>query len=152
MIAIYQSFDTADDPITLGLGNDNVWKRFWEIVGQPEIADEPEYRSNAPIAAPNGREIVARIQSILKTKPRAHWLEQFRKGRVPAGPINRVDEVTADESLQARGLFQRVVDGDRDIPQVGTGIRIDGESNVPRSAPPRLGEHTQAVLEIASRL
>ena len=26
VIAIYQSFDTADDPITLGLGNDNVWK------------------------------------------------------------------------------------------------------------------------------
>jgi crotonobetainyl-CoA:carnitine CoA-transferase CaiB-like acyl-CoA transferase len=28
VIAIYQSFETADDPITLGLGSDNLWQRF----------------------------------------------------------------------------------------------------------------------------
>ncbi len=32
------------------------------------------------------------------------------------------------------------------VPQVGTGIQLDGRSNVPRSAPPRLGEHSRAVL------
>src|SRR5262245_6254563 len=47
VIAIYQPFDTADAPITLGLGNDNVWRRFWELVGQPEIAETPGYSSNA---------------------------------------------------------------------------------------------------------
>ena len=83
VIAIYKSFDTADDPITLGLGNDNVWKRFWEIVGKPEIAGRSEYRSNTERRERRG-EIVAQIRTILKQKPRAYWLAQFRAGRVPA--------------------------------------------------------------------
>lgn len=145
VIAIYQAFDTADDPITLGLGNDNVWRRFWEIVGEPDIAELPEYRSNAD-RRERRPEIVARIQAILKEKPRAHWLAQFRGGRVPAGPINRVDEVTADAEMQARGLIYQLLDGAREIPQIGTGFRIDRAANCPRSAPPRLGEHTEAVL------
>jgi crotonobetainyl-CoA:carnitine CoA-transferase CaiB-like acyl-CoA transferase len=32
------------------------------------------------------------------------------------------------------------------VPQIGTGIQLDGRHNVPRSAPPRLGEHSRAVL------
>ena len=35
VIAIYQTFQTADDPITLGLGTDGIWRRFWEAVGAP---------------------------------------------------------------------------------------------------------------------
>ncbi len=146
VIAIYQAFETADDPITLGLGNDAIWKRFWDIVGHPDIADLPEYKSNADRRVKRS-EIARRIQEILKTKPRAHWLGQFRSGRVPAGPINRVDEVAADESLRLRGMFYRLEEDGREIPQVGTGIIIDGEANVPRSAPPRLGAHTQSVLQ-----
>ena len=37
VIAVYQSFETADDPITLGLGNDGIWQRFWESVGRPSV-------------------------------------------------------------------------------------------------------------------
>ena len=91
--------------------------------------------------------IVARIQALLRTKPRDHWLEAFRAARVPAGPINRVDEVAADPVLQARGLLYRLdTDDGRAIPQVGTGFLLDGQPNRPRSAPARLGADTHAVL------
>ncbi len=49
--------------------------------------------------------------------------------------------------LLARGLFFSVAsDEGRIVPQVGTGIVIDGTSNLPRGAPPRLGEHTDTLL------
>ena len=41
VIAIYQVFETADEPMTLGLGNDAIWKRFWDAVGSPEVGREP---------------------------------------------------------------------------------------------------------------
>lgn len=145
VIAIYQAFETADEPITLGLGNDKIWQRFWEAVGEPELAARPEYRSNAQ-RRDRRAEIVARIQAVLRNKPRAHWLAVFRAARIPAGPINRADEVTADPELQRRGLFYRLTAEGGDIPQVGTGILLDGRPNVPRSAPPKLGEHTAEVL------
>jgi len=146
VIAIYQAFDTADHPITLGLGNDNLWQRFWTAVGEPDAAKQPGLGSNAERRARRG-EIVARIAAILRDKPREHWLALFRAARVPCGPINSIDQVVADEAMRARGLFYRVEGDDgRLVPQVGTGIVIDGLANAPRSAPPRLGEHTEAVL------
>lgn len=145
VIAIYQTFETADLPMTLGLGNDNIWRRFWEAVGDPDIGHDARYATNVDRRTWR-TEIVERIQTVLITRPRAHWLNVLRAARVPAGPINRVDEVVEDRHLQSRGLFYRLDDGTSDVPQVGTGFQIDGKANVPRSAPPRLGQDTEALL------
>lgn len=146
VIAIYQPFETADLPITLGLGNDRIWTRFWAAVGEPEVARDARYGSNAERRR-HRPEIVARIQTILRDKPRAHWLELFARERVPAGPINSVAEVVADADLVERGLFRAIEDGEgRTIPQVGTGIQVDGAPNGVRRAPPRLGAATAEVL------
>jgi crotonobetainyl-CoA:carnitine CoA-transferase CaiB-like acyl-CoA transferase len=145
VIAIYQSFDTADAPITLALGNDNIWHRFWDVVGRPAAANDPNFRTNAD-RRKQRQQIVEAIQDLLRTKPRDHWLALFRTSRIPSGPINRVDEVVDDPVLRERGMFYRVdVDG-RSVPQIGTGIQVDGKVNAVRSVPPHLGQHTDTVL------
>lgn len=146
VIAIYQAFETADEPLTLGLGTNAIWTRFWKAVGDPAYGADPAYSSNAKRRAAR-TEIVEKIQQILHQRPRAEWLELFHAARIPAGPINRVDEIAADPHLAARGLLYRLVDEGREIPQIGTGFQLDGAANVPRRAPPRLGEDTQAVLK-----
>lgn len=145
VIAIYQSFDTADEPLNLGLGSDAIWRRFWKCVDNPAYASRPEFATNADRRA-HRSEIVADIQALLLRRTRAQWLERFARDRIPAGPINRVDDVAHDAAFQERGLFFTLRDGERLSPQVGLGIRIDGQSAAPRSAPPGLGEHTDAVL------
>jgi crotonobetainyl-CoA:carnitine CoA-transferase CaiB-like acyl-CoA transferase len=141
VIAIYQTFEAADAPLTLGLGNDNIWRRFWQAVGEPAMAEDARYASNQQRRAARP-ELVARIAAILKAKPRAHWLALFEQAGVPAGPINRLDEIAADPELIARGLFYRL----GKAPQVGTGIQLDGEANAPRNLAPRLGADTADVL------
>jgi hypothetical protein len=49
--------------------------------------------------------------------------------------------------LIARGLFYTADTGGRRVPQVGFGIGIDGNNATYRMPPPRLGEHTDAVLQ-----
>ena len=146
VIAIYQAFDTADRPMTLALGNDGIWSRFWTAVGYPAYAADPSMQSNADRVLARER-IVADIERLLLTQPRAHWLALCDAARVPAGPINRIDEVAHDASLHDRGLLYRLEAGDRRVPQIGTGIQLDGVANVPRHMPPRLGEHSDAVLQ-----
>ena len=145
VIAIYQAFETADKPITLALGNDNIWQRFWQVVGFPEVAEQQRYATNADRRA-HRPELVNLIQDLLNQKTRSQWLDMFRLARIPAGPINRVNEVAADPALQQRGMFYRLRSDGRDIPQVGSGILVDGKPNQPRQAPPRLGEHTTEIL------
>ena len=145
VIAIYQVFDTADEPMTLGLGNDAIWRRFWEAVDRPEVARDPAFASNVQRRDQRDR-IVAQIAAILITQPRAHWLRVFGQARVPAGPIYRLDELAADPALRETGFIYRSDGPDGPVPQVGLGIRFDGRSEGTEMPPPKLGAHTEKVL------
>jgi crotonobetainyl-CoA:carnitine CoA-transferase CaiB-like acyl-CoA transferase len=64
---------------------------------------------------------------------------------LPADRLPGIEAVT-DPALIARGLFFRLRTARGWVPQVGTAIHIDGEANVPRRPPPRLGEDSDNVL------
>jgi crotonobetainyl-CoA:carnitine CoA-transferase CaiB-like acyl-CoA transferase len=145
VIAIYQAFDTADEPLTLGLGNDAIWKRFWIAVGEPAGADDPSHASNAMRRADRPA-IVARIADILKAKRRDEWLAIFIAARVPAGPINRLDEIGADAELRDRGFLYAFARNGVRVPQVGLGIGFDGAGEGTSRPPPRLGEDGETLL------
>ena len=145
VIAVYQAFETQDKPLTLALGNDAIWTRFWHAVGKPSRGEDERYASNAGRRAARA-EIVAGIQEILMTRPRDEWLRLFRDANVPAGPVNSVDDVTRDPHLLERGLFYTAETGGRRFPQVGFGVGVDGSNASYRLPPPKLGEHTEAVL------
>nr|WP_255572153.1 CoA transferase [Celeribacter sp. PS-C1] len=146
VIAIYQAFETADHPITLGLGSDAIWKRFWQALDDVEYGERPEFGSNSARRV-HREKIVASIQEILRQKPRDAWLALFAEARIPAGPINKVDDVAHDGALRERGLFYVMDDGHGgQVPQIGLGIQFDGIPCAPHSAPPRLGEHTEEIL------
>lgn len=146
VIAIYQVFETSDDPMTLGLGNDAIWKRFWEAAGQPEVALNPAYASNAQRREAR-LELVEMIAKVLITQPREYWLNLFTKARVPAGPIQRLDQLARDKALHDSGFIYRTQGPDGDIPQVGLGIRFDGRTEGTQVPPPKLGAHTETILK-----
>ncbi|MFP6558935.1 CaiB/BaiF CoA transferase family protein [Paraburkholderia sp. B3] len=145
VIAVYQVFDTADDPITLGLGNDAIWTRFWNALGEPQYAEEPRFRSNAQRREAR-EEIVDAIACRLKARSSAHWLALFAAHRIPAGPINRIDQLVQDSQLLDEGLFYAAQGESGLVPQVGLGIKFDGRSDIHRRAPPALGQDTEDVL------
>ncbi|MGQ2995867.1 CaiB/BaiF CoA transferase family protein [Variovorax sp.] len=145
VIAIYQVFDTADKPITLALGNDAVWGRFWKAVGQPQVAQNAAFATNA-LRRAHRAALVRQIADLLATRPRAHWLAIFARERVPAGPIQDVHEVANDPALSARG-FVYAVESERGVlPQMGLGIRFDGMSEGSTRPPPALGADTVKIL------
>lgn len=146
VIAIYQAFDTADAPLTIGIGTNGIWRRFCTAVGMENYLEHSNLATNAQRRGERPA-LVREIQRHLLTRRRDEWLEIFRRERVPAGPINRVDELTQDAALRARGLFFTLDDGVRHVPQVGLGISVDGRFSVPRSAPPACGEHTEEIRE-----
>src|SRR4051812_15491868 len=141
VIAVYQAFDTQDRPLTLGLGNDAIWQRFWQAVGDPAKGEDARHARNADRRADRAQ-IVADIQTVLRQKTRDEWLRIFMQAKVPAGPVNSVEDLARDPELHARGLLYTATAGGRRVPQVGLGIGIDGVNATYRSAPPKLGEHT----------
>lgn len=145
VIAIYQVFDTADFPITLGLGNDAIWQRFWTAVERPDYARQPGFETNARRREAR-QAIVQAIAELLATQPRQHWLALFAKHRIPSGPINSIDQLADDIPLRESGMFFATQGAAGLVPQVGLGIRFDGASAVLRNRPPALGEDTERIL------
>jgi crotonobetainyl-CoA:carnitine CoA-transferase CaiB-like acyl-CoA transferase len=145
VIAIYQVFETADFPITLGLGNDAIWRRFWAAVGHPEYGEQADLDTNAKrrVARPS---IVKTIAKLLAAQPRQHWLALFARHRIPAGPINSIDQLVQDEILRESGFLFAAEGHAGLVPQVGLGIRFDGVDAVLRTLPPTLGQDTERVL------
>lgn len=145
VIAIYQVFDTADFPITLGLGNDAIWQRFWTAVGRADYSRQPGFETNAS-RRESRQAIVQAIAGLLATQPRQHWLDLFAQHRIPSGPINGIDQLADDLPLREDGMFFATEGVAGLVPQVGLGIRFDGASAVLRNPPPALGQDTERIL------
>jgi crotonobetainyl-CoA:carnitine CoA-transferase CaiB-like acyl-CoA transferase len=146
VIAIYQVFDTADFPLTLGLGNDAIWHRFWQATGMAHFGGHPDYETNAK-RRDLRTTIVAKIATLLRQKSREYWLDLFAQHRIPAGPINNIEQLAADSLLRDSGMIFAAPSTQGLVPQVGLGIRFDKSGDVFRSAPPALGQDTEWILK-----
>jgi crotonobetainyl-CoA:carnitine CoA-transferase CaiB-like acyl-CoA transferase len=145
VIAIYQVFQTLDEPITLGLGNDAIWKRFWMALDEPDFIHHEQYQTNID-RRKHRQQLVTFIQDRLKVHPRKYWLELFQTNNIPAGPINRLDQISSDPEMLKRGMFYDVPKDGGVIPQVGLGIQIDGQQSFCHKPPPALGEDSSEIL------
>ncbi|HLE43389.1 MAG TPA: CoA transferase, partial [Methylomirabilota bacterium] len=142
----YQAFRARDGYLMVGAGNERLWKAFCEVLGAPEWADDPRYDGNAKRVARRA-ELVRLIEERLAARTRDEWVTAFANAGLPAGPINDIAEVFADPQVGYRGMAVEVehpTAGRIRLPGVpvkfaGTPARIQGP-------PPRLGEHTDAVL------
>ena len=142
----YQAFRARDGYLMVGAGNERLWKAFCEVLGAPEWADDPRYDGNAKRVARRA-ELVRLIEERLAARTRDDWVAAFAEAGLPAGPINDIAEVFADPQVGYRGMAVEVehpTAGRIRLPGVpvkfaGTPARIQGP-------PPRLGEHTDAVL------
>ncbi|WP_235017889.1 CaiB/BaiF CoA transferase family protein [Thermomonospora echinospora] len=143
-IAPYGTFRCADGEIQIGVANQNLWRRFAPLVG---IDPDDERYATIPDRSARRAGLTADIEKALATAPRQTWLERLAEAGVPAGSIRSIDEVYQWEQTRSQGLVIEV-----DHPRLGTielpgpPLRFDGAEPREHSAPPLLGQHTDAIL------
>jgi len=145
-IVPYQDFPTADGDFILTVGNDGQFRKFAEVAGQPQWADDPRFATNKQRVA-HRAELIPLIRQATVFKTTGEWVSQLERAGVPCGPINDLAQVFQDPQVQARGLavsLPHALAGS--VPQVASPIRLSGTPVEYRSAPPLLGEHTETVL------
>jgi crotonobetainyl-CoA:carnitine CoA-transferase CaiB-like acyl-CoA transferase len=145
-IVPYQTFETADGPMVIAVGNDAQWRRLCGALGPPDLAARAAWAGN-PDRVLHRAEVVTELARRLAARPRAEWLARLRAARVPAGAVRDVHEVLADPALEARGMVQRAPRGEgagapTRPPLLALPWLSDGMRAPVRLAPPRLGEHT----------
>jgi len=149
MNAPYQAIRCADGYITLGAANERLFRRLCDVLGHPEWAGEPAFVDNASRVA-HREALAARIEGIMCTEPRAHWLERLEAHDIPCGPINDYAQVFADPQVRARDM---VVETDHPtlgpMRTLGSPIKMSATPPEVTRRAPMLGEHTDEVLSAA---
>ena len=141
-------FRTKDGYIGLLPYTDQQWDQFFAIAGWSEtVARDPRF-SDFRERAKHPRELYAMVEEITQTKTTAEWLEVLKPLQVPVVKMNTLDELHADPHLAAVGFFQRHTHPDAgDYFNMKPPVRYSATPANIRLHPPKLGEHTEELLD-----
>ena len=146
-IAPYDTFATADGDFVLSVGNDDQFRRLAIVLRREGLADDARYRTNADRVA-HGDALRAELSAVLAGWRRADLLAALKEAGVPAGGVRTIAEALGDPQLTARDMIvplEHAAAGT--IRVLGTPLKLSGTPASIRTPPPRLGEHTDAILE-----
>jgi len=145
----YQVFPVADGHVIIACGNDTQFVKLCGVLGAPELAQNPGYKTNTD-RLQNRKALIDSMTARTVTMKRDDLLAKLEAVQVPAGPINNIAQVFDNPQVVHRGLR---IDSKCDaakggsIPGVRTPIVIDGWKAASEQPAPLLGEHTAEILK-----
>ena len=145
-ITPFEPFNTRDGQLMVAVGNNRMWARICEALGEPELAADPRFTTNA-LRTANYEELRPLIAAAMSQKTTADWVSILEEFSVPNGPINSVDMVIADPQVIAREMVVDVehpIAGPTKLP--GIPIKLDKTPGEIKEPAPILGQHTGEIL------
>jgi formyl-CoA transferase/CoA:oxalate CoA-transferase len=145
-IAPYDTFASADGEFVLSVGNDDQFRRLASVVQVPWLADDPRFRTNADRVA-NAEALRRELSAALSRRGRAELLAALKDAGVPSAAVRTITEAFADPQLAAREMIvplEHLAAGT--VRVLGTPLKLSATPASIRTAPPALGQHTDAIL------
>lgn len=145
-VSPYDTFPAADGELFLAIGNDEQFRRFCAAAKLDALASDPRFATN-PARVTNQTALYDEMAGALRQRPRAHWVSTLRDAGIPCGEVRDVPEVLADPQIVARRMLETLPHATAGLVKVlGVPITLSGTPGTVRTAPPTLGQHTDAVL------
>jgi formyl-CoA transferase len=126
--------------------SDRFWGEFCRAIGREELENDPRF-CGMDQRRDNRQELVALLDGVFASRPRAEWLEVLGSHDLIFSPLNDMDEVPADPQVLAEGCI-----GEMEYPEMGVMKVVNPPADFshtparPRSPAPELGQHTEEVL------
>ncbi len=145
-IVPYGAFPTADAWVMIAAGNDKLFRLLCGALGADDLTDDPRFLSNRDRVA-NRAALEERLTATTRDLTASDLLERLRRAGVPSGPIQDMAQVADDPQVHASGVLRSVSrTGHPDYRDVALPLEHDGRRWTAARPPPRVGEHSRAVL------
>ena len=105
--------------VAIGGNSDAIFKRLMNVIGRPELGEDPRYRTNAD-RAERAEELDTLINAWTQQHPLTEILQILDEARVPAGAIYSVTEIMHDEQYGAREMILKT-----EIKEIGS-VKMPG--------------------------
>jgi len=146
-LAPYQSLPTADGDLIVAVGNDRQFAMLCGVLGLGGLAADPRFATN-PGRVTNRAALIPLLVAETVRWTAAGLYRALEDAGVPAGPVNRIDQVFADPQVVTRGLRLALADAwGSDLPGLAGPIVIDRVRQVSDRPAPRVGEHGDAAWQ-----
>ncbi len=142
------TYETRDGWIIVATVGNWMFARWAKLVDRTDLIDDPRFKDDN--ARGSNYALVNEIMAAwCAQRSRAAAMSQLEKARIPCGPVYGLDEVLDDPQVRQRGLLEFVqLDGEeRPVPLAYLPLRLGELARKPLRPAPRLGEHTDAVLQ-----
>ncbi|RME51530.1 MAG: CoA transferase [Caldilineae bacterium] len=146
-IVPYQTFATADGHLMLAVGNDRQFAAFCQVLDEPNWAADERFATN-PQRVQHRDVLIPLLAERFRTQPTDAWIERLLAAGIPCGPVNDIPTALADPQTQARNMVQEVTDSAGETFRlVGPVAKMSATPPQIAAPPPRLGEHTDEILQ-----
>ena len=136
----FTTFDAADGPVMICVGNDRQFRSLCEVLGEPELATDPRYIDNVD-RVENRDELEAELNILFSRGTVEDWVNALHEAQVPAGPVNTIDR--GFETAEALGLDPiEEIDGVRTASSPIHLGRTPAETRLP---PPAENAHSEEI-------
>ncbi|WP_010140698.1 CaiB/BaiF CoA transferase family protein [Oceanicola sp. S124] len=144
------TFETADDPITLGVVQQYQYERLCEAMNRPDLLSDPRF-ATPDARLDNDTALQDQLTATFRTRGAADWEATLNAAGIPAGIVRSLPQAMDLDQLASRDLFDEVqVPGDafagRSAQVLRSGFRFDHDGPEVAGPPPTLGQHTDEVL------
>ena len=147
-IVPYQVFEMADGYAVVAVGNDSQFERFCNLVGCPDLASDPKYRTNVA-RLENREELIALLSGRLRKIGRDELIEGMEANGIPGGPINDLADVFNSDQAKARDMkltMAHPASATGTVDLIGNPVKFSKTPVTYRMAPPLCGADTKEVL------
>jgi crotonobetainyl-CoA:carnitine CoA-transferase CaiB-like acyl-CoA transferase len=136
----YEPMPCADGELIITAGNDGQFRKLVEVLGVPELADDPRFSRNEDRTANRDR-LRPLLVERLRTRTKTQWFRDIIAAGVPCGPINTVDGGVAFAEEVGLDPVVTVGEGDAAVPSMRNPITFSETPADYRLPPPALDEH-----------
>jgi formyl-CoA transferase len=142
----YQTFRAADGWVIVAVGNDAQFRRFVALGERAALADDPRF-ARVQDRIRNRDALIPLLEAMIAERSQQWWIDAMEAAGVPCGPINDLHQVYENPQVVARRMridLERADSGP--VALVAHPLKASRTPPAYGLAPPRLGEHTDAVL------
>ncbi|MEA2811196.1 MAG: hypothetical protein QOJ17_5337 [Rhodospirillaceae bacterium] len=140
-LAPYSNFPTKGRNIVVGAGNDGQFRKLTQMLGKPELAADPRFKTNKDRVA-NRPALEAELRALTKDRDGESFANELMENGVPSGAVMEVSDVMEHPHTKHRGMVWEK-DGYRNV---GNPVKLSRTPASPRSKPKTFGADTRAVL------
>jgi crotonobetainyl-CoA:carnitine CoA-transferase CaiB-like acyl-CoA transferase len=145
-IVPYQTFATQDGSLILAVGNDSQFAKFCQVTQCPELAEDPQFTTNAQ-RVENRAQLIPILAAKLASYSTSWWIAQLEAVAVPCGPVNTLEQVFNHPQIKAREIVRQVPNAHGElVDTIASPINLSDTPLQYHSASPDLGQHSQQVL------